>query len=493
VSSTVPIGPVGGNHTAGSSNRRTNPVAGSASRASRGSANSRNNHQSNAQPNRRPGRSNRQGARGNRGGGDAQSSSASAASADHGGQDTGSRRSGRGNRGRRPDTLDNNTGVHGTTARPDSRYSYDRAKSRGDRPDYRTSYGQSKARGGDRRRGDDAAGRGHGKNGKHKGQGGKKGHKGGHNKGHKGGYDDHGGHHGEYGDHHDNHDGYDHAGSHNGHHGYGSHHNKHHKTVNNYYGYGYGGYGYGYGYGGYGYSHHSPHYGYSFGYYPSYGGLGFSIGYDSYLNDWYGGAGLYTYPSYSSGYYGSNYYGTNYYGNRYYGNSGIVVIDDDEPDVVYVPVEKPRETPDFSVGWEHLAAGRDDDALKYFSTRVQRWSGVSAAKAGYALAAAQMRDRSRAVWSMRRAFRIDDGALGYLPLDTRLRQLVELQESRFAYDADDSAGRDRRDALFMVAALRYIQHEPDLALEAAYQARDEGDHDSSLTALIRNAEADLDY
>ncbi|MCB9837713.1 MAG: hypothetical protein H6813_00090 [Phycisphaeraceae bacterium] len=267
----------------------------------------------------------------------------------------------------------------------------------------------------------------------------------------------------------------------NNNHNNGSHNNHHNnnskKIVNNYY----------YGSSGYHgswwrpFSYFCPSY--SIGYSWRHEGLSFSIGLGGLWDDWCD-----PWPYYTVGY--SSY--RPYYGS--YASPASVVVIDNDPEVVYVPVEKARPVYDFDAGWEHLATGRDEEALQFFSTRVQRWGDSSAAKAGYAIAAAQMNDRSRAVWSMRRAFRIDDGELGYLPLDTRLLNLAALLESRYAYDAEEAKSpREQRDSLFMVAALRYILHDPSASLDAAYAARDAGDRDSSLDALIRAAETDLDY
>jgi hypothetical protein len=360
---------------------------------------------------------------------------------------------------RRPLNNGNPNGDSSTGRRPDYGSSYERNKARNGRPDYGSSYERAKARQSDRRRdhkNSDGYSDGHkyGNKDKHKGNKNNKGknkNNKGKNNGHKGNNKGHG----------------------------NNHHNKTYKnkTVNKYYGYGYGHGGYYNSY--YPYSYCSPYY--SIGYNSYSDGLSFSIGLgSSYWNNWCS-----TWPSY-----GIN-YGYNSYVDPYYNNT-IVVIDD-EPEVVYVPIEASRPTYDLSVGWEHLANGRDENALKFFSNRVRKWGDSSSAKAGYAFAAAQMHDRSRAVWSMRRAFRIDNGDLGYLPLDTRLRRLAELLESRYVYDAQNSTGRDHRHALFMVAALRYILHEPEAALDAAYAAQDSGDHDSSLDALIRIAESELDY
>jgi hypothetical protein len=331
------------------------------------------------------------------------------------------------------------------TTRPDYRYSYDRAASQRDRSSNRNAAARARADKQDHRRD-------HGSN------------------------DDRGGSHDARPGRHDN----NHKNTHGGHAGYNKKNRpSNHKTVNNYY-YGHGG--------GYSnswwrpYSYYCPSY--SIGYNSFHDGLSFSIGFGGVFDDWCG-----VWPSSSFGY--SNY--RPYYSGVYssYGSGAIVVIDDDDPEVVYVPVETAGKAYDFDAGWEHLATGREEDALKYFSTRVQQHGDSSSAKFGYAIAAAQMNDRSRAVWSMRRAFRIDDGELGYLPLDTRLLNLAALLESRYAYDAEGATGRELRDSLFMVAALRYVLHDAGAALEAAYAARDAGDHDSSLDSLIRSAEADL--
>lgn len=347
--------------------------------------------------------------------------------------------------------------VFSTTTRPDYRYSYDRTATQRDRSNNRNAAARARADKQDRRR---DHGANDGRDGSHDARPGR-------------------------------HNNNKHNNNHNKNYGKGHPGNNHnyrpnnHKTVNNYY--------YGRGGGYYNswwrpYSYYCPSY--SIGYNSHHDGLSFSIGFGGVFDDWCGVS-----PSYSFGYstyrpYYSGVYGT--YGSyNAYNAPAIVIIDDDDPDVVYVPVETGGKTYDFDAGWEHLATGREEDALKFFSTRVQQFGDSASAKFGYAIAAAQMNDRARAVWSMRRAFRIDDGELGYLPLDTRLLNLAALLESRYAYDAEGASGRELRDSLFMVAAMRYVLHDTGAALDAAYAARDAGDHDSSLNALIRSAEADL--
>jgi len=352
------------------------------------------------------------------------------------------------------------------TSRPDYRFGYDSTKARQGRPDYRFSYDRNRRidrsertkRDFDRdrrhgRHGADYDKRRPGRHGWHDKDNGK-----------------------DYGKSHHDHKGhYNHKGHHDhkGYHGGKTHHKK---VVKNYY---YGGYGYGgYGYWWRPYRSYCPTF--SLGYSGHHDGLSFSIGLGaSYWDDWCS----FTYgPSY--GYSNSR---------PYYASSAntVVVIDDREPDVVYTPGSTAEYGPDLTVGWEHLATGRDEQALQYFSNRVQRWGDSADAKVGYALAAAQQNDPTRAVWSMRRAFRIDDGSLGYLPLDSRLYSLVELHESRFVFEAERSTGREQRDALFMVAALRFILHDMPGALDAATEAQRLGDHDTSVRTLIANAELEL--
>ena len=266
------------------------------------------------------------------------------------------------------------------------------------------------------------------------------------------------------------------------HHHHDDHKHKHkykHKTKNvyNYYSYPYS-------YGSYYYRPYRrysycprPYSGIGVGYHSDYGfsvslGYGFGI-YDDYC---------YGYPyGYRSRGGVAAYYGTGVLDSI----PAVVVIDDDDPvvvqpELVYVdPLEE---------GWAHLSSGRSEDALRFFSIQVRNEPGDAAAKVGYALAAADTDDADRAVWSMRRAFRVADTELGYLPFDERMVRLMELHESRYAYLANDSSGRTQRDAVFMVAALRYLLADDEGAREMVDRGRRLGDHDSSwrrLDELVR--------
>ncbi len=224
-------------------------------------------------------------------------------------------------------------------------------------------------------------------------------------------------------------------------------------------------------------------------------GLGTSVSYGCGYN--WGGRydpcyrySCYTYPTYcypSYGYYGGSYYN----GAYYYPSSTIVVIDDDQSGYIEPPAPSSPETSardafiGMAAGWDHLQNGRAEAALRYFSHESAEHPRDPYAKIGYALSAAFLNDAPRGTWAMRRAFRIADESLADFPVDQRLRSVMEFAESRYEYDAEHASGRQRRDALFMVASLRFLMHDDQGAIDAAYSAEGAGDDDQSLRNLIR--------
>ena len=113
---------------------------------------------------------------------------------------------------------------------------------------------------------------------------------------------------------------------------------------------------------------------------------------------------------------------------------------------------------------------------------------------GFALSAAQLDLPEIAVETMREAMRVDPEALHYVPDDDRLAQeisvLVQYYEDRARHIYGDV------DALFMVAALRYMLGEvpaADYALDVAITLGDADVSTFKLQAIIASALAENAY
>ncbi|MFQ5351897.1 MAG: hypothetical protein ACE5D3_02355 [Candidatus Binatia bacterium] len=133
--------------------------------------------------------------------------------------------------------------------------------------------------------------------------------------------------------------------------------------------------------------------------------------------------------------------------------------------------------------WLWLAGGRVGEAQNEFARQAERNPRAGAPKAGYSLAVALGGNMDRAVWAMRRAFRIDPDSLRYLLIEERLRpklrRLVDEYSARV--DSRDPAV----DSAFMVAALRYIMHDDGGARSAIDRAIADGDLSQSSANLRR--------
>ena len=128
------------------------------------------------------------------------------------------------------------------------------------------------------------------------------------------------------------------------------------------------------------------------------------------------------------------------------------------------------------LGWVHLREGRPDTALQVFAREAPLHPNDGVIKVGYALASAARGDRSRGVWAMRRALRIDPKVLHYIHLDDQLRSFVRrLVDTNARYP----------DQAFMVAALHYLLRNREAAQEAIHRAgRDGAASTKNLARLI---------
>ena len=134
-------------------------------------------------------------------------------------------------------------------------------------------------------------------------------------------------------------------------------------------------------------------------------------------------------------------------------------------------------------GWLLLNEGDADEALQFFSQQAQNNPSRGIPKIGYAIAVAETGNLTDGVRAMRRALRIDPSALHYLTIDPKLRPTVEGLIEHYAHFANESA--DDPDPPFMIAALRYLLREPEVANHAMLQAVSAGDRSESTINLDR--------
>ncbi|MDY7109821.1 MAG: hypothetical protein SYC29_14405 [Planctomycetota bacterium] len=149
---------------------------------------------------------------------------------------------------------------------------------------------------------------------------------------------------------------------------------------------------------------------------------------------------------------------------------------------VYYVVEKPQPAlPNIDDAWGVLRRGDLETARDMFSDLVYALPYEGEARIGYALASGLLYRDSAAVSAMRRAMRDEPSALRAVPRDASLRQRLRSLLDFYA----DRARRDfgDLDALFMVAALRYLLDEPSVAYFAADAAIRSGDEDTATRNL----------
>ncbi len=105
-------------------------------------------------------------------------------------------------------------------------------------------------------------------------------------------------------------------------------------------------------------------------------------------------------------------------------------------------------------------------------------------KAGFALSIAMQGDLDRAVWAMRRAFRIDPNSLHHVDIEQSLRRSIDSLIEEYHLRLFNVEGNRYSDAAFMIAALYYLLHNKDNARVAIEQAVDlAGDRSQSAQNL----------
>jgi len=129
--------------------------------------------------------------------------------------------------------------------------------------------------------------------------------------------------------------------------------------------------------------------------------------------------------------------------------------------------------------WALLSSGQPFAALQAFATVAQADPRNGVPKVGYALAAALSGDAGRAVWAMRRAFRIDPDGLRYVEIDADLSARV--QDLLAQYGESHATA----DEAFMAGALHFLLGDGPASGAAVKAAIDRGDESESTRQLQR--------
>jgi len=141
--------------------------------------------------------------------------------------------------------------------------------------------------------------------------------------------------------------------------------------------------------------------------------------------------------------------------------------------------------PSIDDAWSHLRDGYFDAALAMFSELVYALPYEGAPRIGYAISSGLLDRDSAAISAMRRALIDEPDALRWVPDDPQMREQILLLLGVYADRARDDFGDI--DALFMVAALRFMLDEPAdafFAVNAAIRAGDDDPSAETLQAMI---------
>ncbi|MFO8012065.1 MAG: hypothetical protein R6X20_02050 [Phycisphaerae bacterium] len=157
---------------------------------------------------------------------------------------------------------------------------------------------------------------------------------------------------------------------------------------------------------------------------------------------------------------------------------------DPEP---YVPHERIEEVPaDHGAAASEqalalLSRGRASEALTAFSRLSQTYRAAGVPKIGVALSLAMLEQFDRAAWAMRRALRLDAGAVDHVPVDEALAE--RLDRLVLQYRRSDQHAVLAKDAAFMLAVLHALLGEPDAAREMIGLAVEVGDTSEAAAAF----------
>ena len=134
-----------------------------------------------------------------------------------------------------------------------------------------------------------------------------------------------------------------------------------------------------------------------------------------------------------------------------------------------------------TTGWRYMSEGRYQEARRSFARDASRHPRQGMPKVGFALVSAATGDLSQGSWAMRRALRLDAGALHYVVLDGSLRTLIDDLIREF--EAVTQRNKSDQDAAFMLGALYYLVRDEDRAFAAIQLAHAAGDESKSLAEL----------
>jgi len=141
--------------------------------------------------------------------------------------------------------------------------------------------------------------------------------------------------------------------------------------------------------------------------------------------------------------------------------------------------------PSIDDAWAHLGDGYIEAAQAMFSELIYALPYEGAPRIGYAITTGLMDRDSAAVDAMRRALIDEPEALQWVTDDPLVREQILILLDVYADRAREDFGDI--DALFMVAALRYVVDEPAdayFAIGAAIRAGDEDDSAQVLRSMI---------
>jgi tetratricopeptide (TPR) repeat protein len=138
-----------------------------------------------------------------------------------------------------------------------------------------------------------------------------------------------------------------------------------------------------------------------------------------------------------------------------------------------------------SHGWDLLKKGRSHTALDVFSKIAESYPESGEPKLGYAIAAAESGQLSKAVWAMRRALEYDSQFFRLFSMDVRLERKITHLTGKYR---GHSHGLEKHDAHFMIASLHYLLGNRQECLQAIEKIKKANDYSPSARNLYHLAE-----
>lgn len=211
-------------------------------------------------------------------------------------------------------------------------------------------------------------------------------------------------------------------------------------------------------YGHYGYSYYRPYYnryyGYHQGYHGHYGAQAYFSGDAAYIVLGVLGAALLTQIFTNN----KSYYKKPY--PKAYSYTPPVTVITPAPVNYQTPVTKTIYHYGENEGWERLANGNADYALDIFAVQSQQNLNSGEPKVGFAIAAATLGEKERAIRVMRKAVCIDANALNSVDINTIKPTIKKLTEN---YKSNINDNPVDTDTAFMLAILSYLQQDYETA------------------------------